>query len=135
MFSTKFMASLLICHLVYKLLQYKHLSVRHFHRQSLFDPRSLLMEKFVIENGRSQAGIIRGFRSFLGTDNSCLAENGAVLLAGDLFRHLEHHFHKSVVGQTLRSLEQNSRLTEVRDDAFRLGTPDKPIIQRVSKLA
>lgn len=56
-------------------------------------PRSVLTEKCVVEDRRSQAdGSAVAY--FVATKNPALAENRAVLLAGNLLRHLKDHLHQ-----------------------------------------
>ena len=56
-------------------------------------PWSVLTEKCVIEDRRSQADGSTA-ASFVATENPTLAENRAVLLAGNLFRHLKDHLNQ-----------------------------------------
>jgi hypothetical protein len=82
--------------------------------------RSLLAKKFVVQNRRCQSHrfCFCLAASFPGADDPSLAENAAVFLAGDFFRHLENHFDQRVVWQVLWTLEEHTRLAQVFDDAF-----------------
>lgn len=66
-------------------------------RKQTWSNRSVLMERFVVENRRGQAD---GFAVWcrIVADNPALAEDGAVLLAGDLPWHLKNHLHQCVIG-------------------------------------
>lgn len=57
------------------------------------NPRSVLTEKCVIEDRRSQADG-SAVASFVATENPTLAENRVVLLAGNLLRHLKDHLNQ-----------------------------------------
>lgn len=58
--------------------------------------RSVLTEKCVIEDRRSQADG-SAIAYFVATENPALAENRAVLLAGNLLRHLKDHLNQRVL--------------------------------------
>src|SRR5580704_10906839 len=77
-----------------------------------------LVQKFVIENAGCEPRVLSFFWQVLGASNPSLAEHGAVFLAGNLLGHLENHLHQGVVGKALRTLQQHTRLAEVRDRAF-----------------
>src|SRR5712692_7708898 len=63
-------------------------------RQDWLLPTHLaLVEELVVQDGSSQAHAFGISVRFLCPDDASLAEHGAVLLAGDFFRHLENHFH------------------------------------------
>ena len=53
-----------------------------------------------------------------GAHHTALADDVAVLLAGDFFRHLEDHLDQRVDRELLRAVEQDSALADVFDDAF-----------------
>jgi hypothetical protein len=55
-----------------------------------------LTEKCVIEDRRSQADG-SAIAYFVATENPALAENRAVLLAGNLLRHLKDHLNPRVL--------------------------------------
>ena len=59
-----------------------------------------------------------GIADVLASDDPALAQNGAVLLAGNLLRHLEHHFHQRVVRQLLGAEQEYARLAEVFNRAL-----------------
>jgi hypothetical protein len=84
------------------------------------NPRSVLTEKCVVKDSRGQA---RGFAAahFVASENPALAKNRAMLLAGDLLRHLKDHLNQRVRRQLQRPMEENAGLAEVFDDAL---TPD-----------
>ena len=84
------------------------------------NPRLVLTEKCVIDDRRSQADGST-VAPFVATENPALAENRAVLLAGDLLRHLKDHLDQRVLRYVHRPVEKNTRLAEVFDDAL---TPD-----------
>src|SRR6266852_6348623 len=81
----------------------------------------VLAQKFVVEDRSGQANRFR-IADFLAPDDPALAENCAVLLAGNFLRHLEHHFHQRILRQLLRSSEQDPGLAEVFDDALVPGS-------------
>ena len=60
------------------------------------NPRSVLTEKCVIEDSRSQADG-SAVASFVPTENPTVAENRAALLAGNLLRHLKDHLDQRVL--------------------------------------
>ena len=60
------------------------------------NPRSVLTEKCVVEDSRSQADG-SAVAPFVATENPALAENRAVLLAGNLLRHLKDHLDQRVL--------------------------------------
>ena len=59
-----------------------------------------------------------GVADILAANNSALAENGAVFLAGDFLRHLEHHFDQRVIGQLLGPEQKHAGLAEIFDRAL-----------------
>src|SRR5260370_41816088 len=56
--------------------------------------------------------------SLLGAHDTTLAQCVAVLLAGDFFRHLKHHFQQRIQWQLLRTVKEHSRLAVVFDYAL-----------------
>ena len=58
------------------------------------NPRSVLKEKCVIEDRRSQADG-SAVASFVATENPTMAENRTELLAGNLRRHLKDHLDQA----------------------------------------
>src|SRR5260370_16171545 len=56
--------------------------------------------------------------SLLGTHDTPLAQYVTVLLAGDFFRHLKHHFQQCIQWQLLRTVKESSRLADVFDCAL-----------------
>src|SRR5580700_424444 len=90
--------------------------------------RLALVQEFVVEDAGRKLGNSSLFWSRLscrilflrifGPGNASLAKHVAVFLPGDLFRHLEDHFHQRVVGKALRTLQKHARLAEVGDRAF-----------------
>src|SRR5579864_6488794 len=52
-----------------------------------------------------------------GADDVPLAQDSAVELAGDLFRHLEDQFHVRIVAQHFAGAEEDAGLTDVLDSA------------------
>jgi hypothetical protein len=77
------------------------------------------MEKFVIEDRGGESGTLGLVLGFFRADDPSLAENIAVLLAGDLFRHLEDHFNQGIDRQRRSALEEHAGLADVLDGAFR----------------
>src|SRR5208283_1810738 len=67
---------------------------------------------------RSRSGII----GCLVADDPALAQDVAVLLSGDLFRHLKYHFDQRIHRQGLWSPKQQTRLAEVVDRPLIPGT-------------
>src|SRR5579863_184474 len=76
------------------------------------------VKKFVIEDAGCQAGIFDVCCRFLSTNDSALAKDIAVLLSGYFFGHLKDHLYQSIVGKTLRSVEQHAGVAEIIDCAF-----------------
>ena len=60
------------------------------------NPRSVLKEKCVIEDRRSQADG-SAVASFVATENPTMAENRTELLAGNLRRHLKDHLDQRIL--------------------------------------
>jgi hypothetical protein len=77
-----------------------------------------LVEKLVIENRSGQServfGILDGV---LYANQSSLAKNSAIFLSGDLFRHIENHFHQRIGRELLRPMKHDSRLADVLNDS------------------
>src|ERR1700720_553642 len=84
-------------------------------------PQLVLAQKFVVEDRSGQANRFR-IPGFLAPDDPALAENGAVLLAGNFLRHLKHHFHQRILRQLLRSSQQDAGLAEVFDGTLMPGS-------------
>src|SRR5206468_11140400 len=60
-----------------------------------------LVQELVVKNRSREDRGVRTLRCRLclsGSGNAPLAEDAAVLLPGDLFRHLEHHLHQRILG-------------------------------------
>jgi hypothetical protein len=59
--------------------------------------RSVLAQEFVIENRGGQPDRFR-IADIFSANNSALAQNRTVFLAGNLLRHFKHHLDQSVIG-------------------------------------
>src|SRR5678815_635285 len=68
----------------------------------------LLVQEFVVENGRRESYVLFGVSSVFRADNPALAEYAAVLLPGNFFGHLEHHLDQCVGWKRLRPPEQHA---------------------------
>src|SRR6476646_6636879 len=88
-----------------------------------------LVDKFVVDDGsgQSRSCICLGFFE---THDAALADDIAVLLAGNFFGHLENHLHQSVDRQLLRAMEEDSTLADVFDGAL---IPRAGLIHAVSQ--
>src|ERR1035437_2122683 len=78
-----------------------------------------LVDELVVDDRRRQpAALFLGLQGILGTHHAPLAYDVAVLLSGNLFRHLKHHLDQRVNRKLLRSAEQHSALADVFDNSF-----------------
>lgn len=80
----------------------------------------LLVDELIVDDGGGEAELaVLRLRGVLGSHDAPLADNVAVLLARDFFRHLEDHFDQGVQGKLLRSYEKDAALADIFDDAFK----------------
>src|SRR5215470_1428345 len=78
-----------------------------------------LMDEFIIDDrsGKSHFSVFE-FRCVLRSHYPPLADDIRVLLAGNLFRHLEHHLDQGVDGKALRPCEQDPALADVLNNTL-----------------
>ena len=86
------------------------------HAVAASNPRGVFTQKCVVEDRRGQADGSAAAHS-VATENPALAEDGAVLLAGNLLRHLKDHLNQRVLRYLHRPMEKDAGLAEVFDDA------------------
>src|SRR5215813_31753 len=78
-----------------------------------------LMDEFIVDDrsGKSHFSVFE-FRCVLRSHYPPLADDIRVLLAGNLFRHLEHHLDQGVDGKALRPCEQDPALADVLNNTL-----------------
>src|SRR5689334_12842127 len=79
--------------------------------------RAELVDEFVVDDGSGESGS-RIRLGFFEAHDAALANDIAVLLAGDFFRHLENHLYQSIHRQLLWAMKEDSTLADVFDGAF-----------------
>lgn len=68
------------------------------HAVAVSNPLGVFTQKCVVEDRRGQADGCAAAAHSVATENPALAEDGAVLLAGNLLRHLKNHLNQRVLG-------------------------------------
>src|SRR3984957_2119230 len=84
---------------------------------------SRLVNKLIVHDRGCQLTVLIGGRPLVfGPHHAALADDIAVLLSGNFFRHLKHHLDQRVDRELRRPVEQHAALADVFDDAFVPGT-------------
>ena len=78
-----------------------------------------MVEKLVVQNRGCQPERVLGvIDRVLDANQPSLAEDAAVFLSGDFFRHLKNQLDQRIGWQLLRAMKHHSRLADVLDHAL-----------------
>src|SRR5579864_441884 len=80
-----------------------------------------LMKKLIVKDRSRKLILLRSLGRLFHSRDASLAKYFAVLLAGNFFRHLEHHLHQRILRKALQATHQCARLAEVSNNALAPG--------------